>query len=326
MHAWQCQELSGPSGLSWNELPDPVPGRRQVLVQIEAAGLNFLDTLITEGRYQVKPPLPFIPGVEYCGRVVAAGPDATMAIGTRVAGTAQGGAFATHTLADERVLVPVPDFIPAHILAAVPIVYPTAYLALHELAALKPGETVLVTAAAGGVGLAAVQLARVHGARVIGAAAASKHALLADHGCALTVDYADPAWAEAVKTDCRARGREGVDVVVEMVGGSVAVTALKLLGWRGRLLTVGYASGEIPQLPANLLLLKQARAEGVYWGGAVERDPKLAMRVAAQLFALMSDHGLTPHVSEVRPMAELPALLTRMAARQTVGKLVVVNA
>lgn len=325
MWAWHCTELTGVAGLRYVESADLKPSGRQVRVAIAAAGLNFLDTLMLRGQYQVKPPLPFIPGVEFCGTVIERGSDAQIAIGSRVMGTASVGAFATEILSDERVLLPAPPDVPSAQLAVTPIVYPTAYLALHEQGQLRAGEIVLITAAAGGVGIAALQLAKAAGATVIAAASASKHEALRKLGADMTVDYADAGWSKTLHAALKVQGKSGVDLVIDMVGGDVGLAAVRLLGWSGRLMIVGFASGEILNIPANLLLLKQARAEGVYWGGLVDRDAKAAFRIAGQLFGLMREQQIEPYVSRTAPMAQLPELLDDLAQRRSIGKLVVSN-
>lgn len=323
MQAWVLNALGGPEQLRWEHLPMPEPGPGQVRVRIEAAALNFLDTLMLEGRYQFKPALPFVPGVELAGVIEAVGAGVTWTPGTRVAAVAQTGAFATHVLLDARGVIPLPAQVDACVAASLPIVYPTAWLALYELAGLRAGERVLISAAAGGVGLAAIQLARARGARVVGLASPGKHAVVLQAGAEAVYDYGSDGAGEVLKQWLRQDQAEGFDVVLDMVGGVVALQALKRLAWQGRYLSVGYAGGDIPAIPANLLLLKQARAIGVWWGEYVKREPAGAQAIFSGLLQALAAGSIQPVVSEIRPMQDLPQALADMAARRTTGKVVV---
>lgn len=325
MHGWQLERLGGPEQLRWTALPARMPVTGEVRVRIAAAALNFLDTLMLEGRYQTKPQLPFIPGVEFSGVVEAVGENVRLKVGQTVAGVTATGAFATHVVVPESACMQVPSALDLVVAASLPIVYPTAWLALYELGQLKAGERLLVTAAAGGVGLAALELARLRGATVVAMASESKHAQCLAHGAAAVIDYGPDGGAAALKAWLAAQQAEGFDVVLDMVGGSPGLAGFKRLAWSGRWLTVGYAGGDIPALPANLLLLKQARAIGVWWGEYVKREPAGARRVLNGLFEQLLAGAIKPVISERRSMAELPQALTSLASRQTTGKVVVVN-
>jgi NADPH2:quinone reductase len=325
MHAWVLEQLGGPERLRWLESETPEPGPGQVRVRIEAAALNFLDTLMLQGRYQFKPQLPFTPGVELAGVVEAVGADVNLPVGTAVVAVAQTGAFATHIVLDARAVIALPAQVKAEIAASLPIVYPTAWLALYELGQLQAGERVLISAAAGGVGLAAIQLACARGAIVVALASPGKHQQCLQAGASACFDYPQVTQGDALKAWLKAQGAEGFDVVLDMVGGEVAQASIKRLAWMGRYLSVGYAGGDIPAIPANLLLLKQASAIGVWWGEYVKRNPKGATRIFGELLGMLSSGALKPVVSSVRPMAELPQALSELAERQSTGKLVVTN-
>jgi len=325
MHAWHLDQLGGSDFLNWRELKLKSLEPNQVRVRIEAAALNFLDTLMLEGRYQIKPALPFVPGVEMSGIVEEVGSASRLRVGSRVAAFAPTGAFATHIVLDQNACIALPNEIPATVAAVLPIVYPTAYLALHELAHLQAGDRVLVLAAAGGVGLAALQLAKAHGARVVGVASEEKLSACLAEGADAAFGYAEDGATEALKRWLKSENAEGFDVVVDMVGGAVALAAIRRLAWRGRYLSVGYASAEIPAIPANFLLLKQASAIGVFWGEHTRRDPAGTQRILGALLKMLGAGQIRPNISKVYPMRELKHALADLAARRTVGKVVVVN-
>ena len=261
MRAWQSTE----PGLGKLELADvscPRPGKGQALVKVETAALNFSDLLMIEDRYQVRPPRPFIPGQEIAGTVAAFGEGCALTLDQRVAGKVDWGGFAEYAVMRGDMAINIPDRIAADAAVALPIVYTTAMVALTESTQIKLGETVLVLAAAGGIGLAAVEIAHALGARVIAAASgADKGALAREHGADAAIDYRGGGWSKSVNalTDGR-----GADIIVDPVGGAATKEAMRALAWEGRLLVVGFASGEIPAIPANRLLLNRASAIGVY--------------------------------------------------------------
>jgi NADPH2:quinone reductase len=317
MRAWRST-TTGISGLELVDVPRPVPGRAEALVRVEAAALNFSDLLMIDDRYQIRPQRPFVPGQEIVGTVVATGSDTDFAVGERVASKVTVGGLAEFATVRSDMGMRAPAALSAEAAAALPVVYTTAMVALTECTTVKPGETVLVLAAAGGVGLAAVEIARHLGARVIAAAGgAEKCALARAHGALEAVDYRLEGWAEAVKALIDGRG---VDVIVDPVGGAHCKAALRLMDWDARLLLVGFSSGEVPQIPANRLLLRRARAIGVYWDH--DRDGPLLARVAARLAELATIGAIRPHVGAVYAFEDLPSALAALAARETVGKVV----
>jgi NADPH2:quinone reductase len=326
MHAWLCESLDGPAGLRWRELPTPQPADDEVRVAIRAASLNFPDLLVVEGKYQFRPELPFVPGAEFSGVVEAAGRDVahlqSAAPGTPVAVIGSSGGFATHACVKARQLIALPPGFALRDAAAFVFTYGTAYHALVDRAALQAGETVLVLGAAGGVGTAAIQVAKAAGATVIAAASTQAKcgvglALGADHA----VDYGSTDLREALKAITRGRG---VDVVVDPVGGPLAEAALRAIAWRGRYLVVGFADGRIPALPWNLPLLKGASIVGVFWGDFVRREPEAHQRMLAALTHLYERGQLRPVIDEVLPLSRLPEAYSRLAKRAILGKLVLV--
>lgn len=321
MKAWVVKQWCEPEGMSFEELPTPAPGPKQVRVKVEAAALNFLDTLIIGGKYQVKPPFPFTPGVEVAGTIEAVGEGSLWKPGVRVCGNLSTGGYATHAILDDGAVAPVPDTLNFAEASALPIVYPTAHLCLKDAGRMQAGETILVHAGAGGVGLAAIQLAKTWGAGKIIATAggAEKLAVCEAHGADLAFDYATDAWVDQVK---EATGGKGADIIIDMVGGKIAEHSMRLLNWRGRLIVVGFAGGAIPNLPANRLLLKSASAIGVFWGELVRREPKTATAVFQDLFSLLSQGKFKPVVSGTYKLSEAPRAMRDLANRKTHGKVV----
>ena len=322
MRAWRVEQWCDPDGMRWVEADPPEPGAGQVRIKVAAAALNFLDTLMIAGKYQVKPALPFTPGVELAGVVDAAGPGSRHAVGTRVCANVPTGGYAEYAVADDAAAAAVPEGIDLAVAATLPIVFPTAHLCLRDAGRLAAGETVLVTAAAGGVGLATIQLAKAWGAaRVIALAGGeAKLAVCRDLGADVLIDYNRPDWFE----QARAAAGPGADIVVDMVGGAVAEQALRLLAWRGRFVVVGFAGGAIPAIAANRLLLKSATAVGVFWGATAQKEPQLAAAVFADLFRMVSDGSLRPIVTRRYALADAPQAMKDLASRATAGKVVLV--
>ena len=315
MRAWQSTE-PGLGKLALADVSCPRPGKGQALVKVETAALNFADILMIDDRYQVRPPRPFIPGQEVAGTVAAAGEDCALKLGQRVAGKVDWGGFAEYTVMRGDMAIDIPDGIAADAAVALPVVYTTAMVALTESTQVKTGETVLVLAAAGGVGLAAVEIAHALGARVIAAAGgADKGALAREHGADAAIDYREDSWSKAVKalTDGR-----GVDIIVDPVGGAATKEAMRALAWEGRLLVVGFASGEIPAIPANRLLLNRACAIGVYWNH--DHDAAMLARVTKKVTAMLSSGAIRPHIGNAFAFAQLPQALAALAERRTAGK------
>lgn len=319
MKSWIVRDTAQPPEPVELPLPQPKPG--QVLVRVAAAGLNFSDVLMARGAYQVRPPLPFTPGQEISGIVESVGGPGAFRPGDRVATKVLWGGFAEFAIAEEDWLVPVPDEVPLPEAAALPVVWPTAWIALFERARLQPGETVLVHAAAGGVGLAATQLAARAGARVIATAgSADKLALCARRGADVGIDYRQEDWAERV---LEATGGRGVDVVVDPVGGDVTDRSMKCLAHGARLCIVGFSGGRIPEIRANRLLLKSASALGVYWSH--ERDLPLIRRALDDVLDGLRQRRLVVDLGGRYPFRELPRALADLQERRSAGKLVLLT-
>ena len=324
MHAWLCENPTGVDALVWKELPTPVPGAGEVLIEIKAASLNFPDLLIVQNKYQMKPPLPFVPGSEYAGVVRAVGSSVThLQVGQHVACLSGTGGFATHTIAPAALCMPLPDgfgFVDA---AAFIMIYATSHHALADRAQLKPGETVLVLGAAGGVGTSAIQIAKALGARVIAAASTDeKCALCTSIGADATINYTRQDLREAIK---QLTSGKGPDVIYAPVGGTMAEPAFRSIAWRGRYLVVGFAGGAIPSLPLNLTLLKGASIVGVFWGGFAKNEPTANARAMTELALWYGQGKIKPVIDSTLPMAELKAAYARMGSRSVMGKLVMVN-
>lgn len=324
MRAWVVESLTPDGRMALRDIPVPRPAGDQALLRVEAAGVNFLDTLMIRGQYQVKPPLPFTPGIEVVGTVVEPGPDSPYQPGERVAAILNMGGFAEYALAPRLASERVPDGMTSREAAGLPIIYPTAFLALRQRAALQAGETVLVHAGAGGVGSAAIQLAKHWGARVIATAGGpEKTALCLELGADAAIDYRAEKLADAIRRETAGRG---VDVVVDPVGGEVTRESLRCLAWGGRLVIVGFAGGSIPELPANRLLLKNAAALGVYWGEYRTHHPDIVAAVFAEIFALHRQGVIRPLVRDVFPLEQAEAALAALAGRRTVGKVALLPA
>ena len=324
MHAWLCENPTGVDALTWKELPTPTPGPGQVLIQIEAASLNFPDLLIVQNKYQMKPELPFVPGSEYAGKVQAVGEGVThLKVGQSVACLSGTGGFGTHTLAPAKLCMPLPAGFPATDGAAFNMTYATSHHALVDRAALKAGETVLVLGAAGGVGTAAIQIAKAMGAKVIAAASTDeKCALCTTLGADATINYSTQNLREALKTLTEGKGP---DVVYDPVGGDLAEPAFRSIAWRGRYLVVGFAGGPIPSLPLNLPLLKGASLVGVFWGEFARREPQANAAMMGELAQWYGQGKIKPVLDRTMPMNELKAAYTLMGSRSVMGKLVMVN-
>lgn len=322
MRAIQCVEWGGPERLQLADVPPPQPGPGQVRIRVAAAGVNFPDALIVQGKYQLRPPLPFVPGTEVAGTVDAVGDGVTtFKPGDRVVAFVGLGGFAEQVCASQEQLAPLPPAIDMAVAAGFTLTYATAQHALAERGQLKPAETLLVLGAGGGVGLAAVELGKLAGARVIAAASSGDKLRAAQAaGADALIDYASADLREAIK---QATDGRGVDVVFDPVGGGYTAAALRSLAWRGRLLVIGFAGGEIPQIPANLLLLKEVSAVGVYWGEYAKRDAAGNGRLLAQLLRWLAEGRLRPLVSRQYPLAEASRALEDLLQRRAVGKLVI---
>jgi NADPH2:quinone reductase len=324
MHAWLCENPVGVDALSWKELPTPQPGAGEVLLEIQAASLNFPDLLIVQNKYQMKPPLPFVPGSEYAGVVHAVGEGVKhLQVGQSVACLSGTGGFGTHTLAPAQLCMPLPPGFAPVDAAAFIMTYATSHHALMDRGQLKAGETVLILGAAGGVGTAAIQIAKAAGAKVIAAAStAEKCALCTAQGADATINYGTENLREAIKT---LTDGKGPDVVYDPVGGEFAEPAFRSIAWRGRYLVIGFAGGPIPNLPLNLPLLKGASLVGVFWGDFARREPQANATMMAELAQWYAQGKIKPVIDRTMPMSELKAAYARMGSRAVMGKLVMVN-
>jgi NADPH2:quinone reductase len=324
MQAWLCENPIGVDALTWKELPTPQPKAGEVLIEIRAASLNFPDLLIVQNKYQIKPPLPFVPGSEYAGVVQAVGEGVKhLQVGQNVACLSGTGGFGTHTLAPAALCMPLPAGFSHVDAAAFIMIYATSWHALMDRAQLKAGETVLVLGAAGGVGTAAIQIAKAAGARVIAAASTDeKCAICTSIGADATINYASKNLRDEIK---RLTDGKGPDVIYDPVGGDYAEPAFRSIGWRGRYLVVGFASGSIPSLPLNLTLLKGASIVGVFWGDFAKREPKANAAMMAELANWYAQGKIKPVIDRTMPMAELKAAYAYMGSRGVMGKLVMVN-
>jgi NADPH2:quinone reductase len=323
MRAVRCHELTGPKSLRVDELPAPTPGSGEVLIEVRAAGVNFPDVLLTYGKYQFKADPPFIPGGEAAGIVRAVGAAVTeVSVGDRVAATMMSGAFAEQIVVPEAAVVKLPDVVPFEIGAATLLTYATTLHALVDRAAIQRGETLLVLGASGGVGTAAVELGKALGAHVIAAASSDeKVAYCKDRGANEGINY--------VREDLKERAKalthgNGANVIYDPVGGPFAEAALRSIAWEGRYLVVGFATGEIPKIPLNLVLLKGCQILGVFWGSFAMREPSKNHANARKILEWVADGKLAPHIDGVIPFAEAGAALARMEKRDVKGKLVLV--
>ena len=322
MRAVLCREFGPPESLILETLPDPVPGPGEVVVEVACAALNFFDTLIIENRYQFKPRLPFTPGGELAGRVRALGEGVDPVwLGLRVAAFMGWGACATHALVPAGKLVAIPESLPDEAAAGLMVTYGTSLHALANRARIRPGETLAVLGAAGGVGLAAVEIGAQLGARVIACASSDeKVALACRHGADVGLRYGTENLRDGLK---RLTDGRGVDVVYDPVGGPLAEAALRAMAWKGRYLVVGFASGDIPKLPLNLVLLKGCDVQGVFWGTFTEKEPDLHAENTARLFSWAAEGRISALVSHVLPLEQTADALKIIAGRKATGKVLV---
>jgi NADPH2:quinone reductase len=323
MRAVRCRQYGPPETLSIEDLPDLHPAAGELVIDVKAASVNFPDVLIIQNKYQFKPPLPFTPGAELAGIVREVGAGVTaFRPGMRVcAYTAQGG-FAEQAVASESACVPLPDDVDLASAAAFTLAYGTSYHALADRGALKAGETLLVLGAAGGVGMAAIQIGKALGARVIAAASSpEKLAFCVEQGADATIDYAREDLRERIKA---LTGGNGPDVIFDPVGGQYAEPAFRSIAWRGRYLVVGFANGEIPKLPLNLTLLKGASIVGVFWGDHMKREAELGHEGFRTMVEWIKEGKLAPHVTRRYTLDETAQALDDMANRRVTGKVVIV--
>ena len=324
MKAWLVRRFGAPEEMEFAEVADPVPGPGEALVANRACGVNFFDILLAGGKYQARPPFPFVPGGEFAGVVEAAGPgvdnvrpgDAVMA--APVGGTF--GGYAEKSVVRAELALPIPAGMSFEQAAAFPIVYQTSWFALNERGALRPGETLLVHAGASGVGMSAIQIGRAMGARVLATAgSAAKRAWCLELGAEAAFDYAASDWFAQVK---EATGGRGADVIYDPVGGDVCELSTKCIAAGGRLLIVGFASGRIPALAANRLLLKNCSAVGVYWGSQAEAEAAFVRQTHERLADLFLQGRIVPPAPRTFPLERAPEALAELAARRIAGKAV----
>jgi len=321
MKAILCTRFGGPDDLELKGIPEPVAGAGEVVVAVKAAALNFFDTLIIAGKYQVKPPFPFSPAAEFAGVVTSLGAGVTgLAVGDRVLGYGGHGAAREQVaIASER-LVKLPDGLDFDRAAGLTVIYGTTLHALKDRAHLKAGETLAVLGASGGTGLAAVEIGKLIGARVIACASSDdKLAFTRQHGADETLNYATEDLKDGLR---RLTGGKGADVIYDPVGGAYAELALRSIAWEGRFLVIGFAAGEIPKIPLNLALLKGCDIVGVFWGAFTERDPKGHQANMAQLVSWAAEGKLSAHVHQVYPLERTAEALHALAQRKVMGKVI----
>jgi NADPH2:quinone reductase len=323
MKAVLCKAFGPPESLAIEEVEPLKPGKGQVVIRVKACGVNFPDTLIIQGKYQTKPPFPFIPGSEVAGIIKEVGEGDSFKVGTRVMAYVGMGGFAEEIVADASQIIPMPralDFITA---SAFLLTYGTSYHALKDRAQLQPGETLLVLGAAGGVGLAAVEIGKVMGARVIAAASSDeKLEVCKQHGADEVINYSTEDLRERVK---QLTGGRGVDVAFDPLGGDYSEPVLRSMAWGGRFLVIGFASGDIPRIPLNLPLLKVCSIVGVFWGAFMERNPKHGQENIHELITWINEGRLKPHVSATYPLEHVADALNDLMERKVTGKAVLVT-
>ena len=322
MRALRCTEYGSPKDLKFEELPDPVPGKGELLIAVEAAGLGYVDALFVQGTYQVKLPLPFIPGSEVAGRVEAVGEGVSPElIGTRIMALSPKGALAEKIVLPAMVCNPIPDNMSSEAAAGFLVSYCTALYGLENCGKLQPGETALVLGAAGGVGMAAIDVAKAMGAKVVAAASTEdKRQAARAHGADLALDYSQAEWRKALDEMI---GRSAVDVVYDPVGGTFSETAFRCLAPGGRHLVVGFAAGEIPKLPLNLALLKRASLVGVDWGGEIRANPQVNVPLMKRLTEWVVEGNIHPEPTATFPLEEAGDVLQSLLERKSIGKPVI---
>lgn len=329
MRALICETLGSLDGLRIIDVPDPTVGPRDALVRVHSCGLNFPDVLMAQGKYQRKPPMPFSPGCEFSGTVEAVGAEVgAFSPGVRVCGTAAFGGLAERIAVAADDLYTVPAGVDMDEAAAFLYTYSTALYALRDRASLAAGDSLLVLGAGGGVGIAAVELGRALGARVVAAASSeAKLTLAREKGADVALHYpADLAGTDeqkAFSAQLKALAGGGFDVICDPVGGAYAEPALRSIAWAGRYLVIGFAAGSIPSIPLNLPLLKSCQIVGVLWGGAMLRDPDLKMRIQRELLGMLAQHRIRPHIAARFDLETSVDALRVLAERRALGKIIV---
>ena len=321
MKALYCRAFGPETDLTVEEIDSPVPSAGEVLVSVQAAGLNFPDLLCVRGEYQFKPPLPFVPGSEGAGVVTAVGEGVSdVSVDDRVCFNGLSGAFAENIAISASAVTQIPDSMPFEQAAGLTIVYGTSYYALKQRAGLQSSDTLLVLGAAGGVGLSAVELGVAMGARVIAAASSDeKLAVAAEHGAEVGINYATEDLKNRIK---EVTDGAGANVIYDPIGGDLAEAAFRGIAWEGRHLVIGFASGPIPKLPLNLPLLKGAAAVGVFWGSWTKREPEAHKQNMVELFELFTEGAIQPHVSSTYPLGQFLDAFGEVSGRRAIGKVI----
>ncbi len=321
MKAVLCKAYGPPESLVVEDVAPLQAGQGQVVVDVKACGVNFPDTLIIQGKYQFKPTMPFSPGGEVAGVVKQVGEGVRSAkVGDRVIASTGWGGFATEVLTEADHLIPIPEHMDFTTASAFVMTYGTSHYALKDRAVLKPGETLLVLGAAGGVGLAAVEIGKVMGARVIAAASTDeKLAVCKQHGADDVINYTTEDLKERIKALTQGNG---VDVVYDPVGGAYSEAALRGIAWGGRFLVIGFAAGDIPRIPLNLTLLKGCSIVGVFWGSFTARDPKRNQDHLQELLTWFTEGKIKPHISATYPLTHAAEALNDVMQRKVTGKVV----
>ena len=322
MRAMVCEQLDGPSALKLAQIPCPAMGPNDARIAVKAAGVNFPDILMTEGKYQVKPDLPFVPGLEVAGEVIAFGENVKhLQVGQRVVGFARsGGGYAEEIVLPGAIVAPIPDAVDFVTAAAFPVAYGTAHFALAYRGQLQAGETLVVLGAAGGVGVAAIEIGKMLGARVIAVARGEEKLTVARaHGADEVIDYGHENLRNRLRT---LTDGKGVDVIFDPVGGEHFDACVRSMHWEGRLLVVGFASGDIPRVATNLILVKNFSVVGVVFGAHSDRFPDDSRRRLTELFPMVVDGTLTPRVWKTLPLEDAASALAAIAGREVIGKAV----
>ncbi|MEP7156011.1 MAG: NADPH:quinone oxidoreductase family protein [Betaproteobacteria bacterium] len=322
MKAVVCRQWGGPETLVIEDIELPAPKAGEVRIRVRAAGVNFPDVLIIQKKYQLQPVLPFSPGAEVAGDVIAVGEGVThVKAGDKVVSFCGIGGFAEEVIAPAAATMLMPPGATYELAAIFSLAYGTSWHAVRDRAALQAGETMLILGAAGGVGLAAVEIGKAIGARVIAAASTDeKLAICKQHGADELINYSQGDLRESIKKLC---GKNGPDVIYDPVGGKCAEPAFRSIGWRGRYLVVGFADGEIPALPLNLALLKGASIVGVFWGEFAKREPAANQKGLAEMAGWIREGKLKPLISKAYSLTEAPQALMDMAARKVTGKIII---
>ncbi len=323
MKAILCKQHGNPDTLVFADVDEPTLAAGEVRIAVKACGINFPDVLMVAGKYQMQPPLPFSPGAELAGEILETADDVTqLVVGQRVLALSSFGGMAEQICVSAHTVLPIPDNMPFETAAGFLLTYGTSYHALKQRAHLQEDETLLVLGAAGGVGLAAVELGKLMGARIIAAASSpEKLAVASEFGAALGIDYSHESLKEKV---AELTSGKGADVIYDPVGGELFDECLRAIAWNGRILIVGFASGTIPKIPANLPLLKGASVVGVFWGRFTQMQPEMHRQNTQDLFAWYASGDIRPKISRTFPLEDGASAIGMLANRLAIGKVVVV--